>query len=54
MLYEVITKPEVFLVIGGHHATVVPEDFNESAFDLVVIGEGVVALREILRRNNFV
>ncbi|MHB8709035.1 MAG: B12-binding domain-containing radical SAM protein [Desulfuromonadales bacterium] len=42
-------RPQVFLVIGGHHATVVPEDFNDSAFDLVVIGEGVVALREILR-----
>ncbi|NJC88729.1 MAG: radical SAM protein [Desulfuromonas sp.] len=41
--------PETFLVVGGHHATVVPEDFNDSAFDLVVIGEGVVALREILR-----
>lgn len=36
------------LVIGGHHATVSPEDFNDSAFDLVVIGEGVVAFREIL------
>lgn len=42
-------RPETFLMIGGHHATVVPEDFNNSAFDLVVIGEGVVALREILR-----
>jgi radical SAM superfamily enzyme YgiQ (UPF0313 family) len=40
--------PKIFLVIGGHHATVVPEDFNDSAFDLVVIGEGVIALREIL------
>lgn len=42
-------KPQAFLVIGGHHATVAPADFNDSAFDLVVIGEGVVALREILR-----
>ena len=42
-------SPGTFLVIGGHHATVVPEDFNDSAFDLVVIGEGVMALREILR-----
>jgi len=42
-------RPETFLVIGGHHATVVPEDFNDNTFDLVVIGEGVVALREILR-----
>jgi len=41
--------PDVLLIVGGHHATVCPEDFNDSAFDLVVIGEGVVALQEILR-----
>jgi radical SAM superfamily enzyme YgiQ (UPF0313 family) len=40
--------PQAILVIGGHHATVRPEDFNDGAFDLVVIGEGVVALKEIL------
>ena len=40
--------PKAFFVIGGHHATVRPADFNESGFDAVVIGEGVVALREIL------
>ncbi len=36
-----------FLVIGGHHATVKPDDFNDPVFDLVVIGEGVEALRHI-------
>lgn len=41
--------PGVFVVVGGHHATVRPEDFNESAIDAVVIGEGVFTLREILR-----
>jgi len=41
--------PEVVLIAGGHHATVCPEDFNDSSFDLVVIGEGVIALQEILR-----
>lgn len=40
--------PETFLVIGGHHATVVPEDFNYSAFNAVVIGEGVFTLRALL------
>ena len=36
-----------FVVVGGHHATVRPTDFNVSSVDLVVIGEGVVSLREI-------
>lgn len=42
-------RPEALLIIGGHHATVRPVDFSDSAYNLVVIGEGVVALREILR-----
>lgn len=41
--------PEVVIVVGGHHATVQPEDFNETTIDVVVIGEGVFALREIVR-----
>ena len=39
--------PELFVVVGGHHATVQPEDFNEPDIDVVVIGEGVFTLREI-------
>ncbi|MDP1613241.1 MAG: radical SAM protein [Sulfuritalea sp.] len=41
--------PAVCIVVGGHHATVRPEDFNTPGIDAVVIGEGVFALREILR-----
>lgn len=41
--------PDVLLAVGGHHATVRPGDFAGSEFDVVVAGEGVVALREILR-----
>ncbi len=41
--------PAPFIVVGGHHATVKPEDFNDPVFDLVVIGEGVEALRQIAR-----
>jgi radical SAM superfamily enzyme YgiQ (UPF0313 family) len=41
--------PGTFVVAGGHHATVSPEDFNEPCFDMVVIGEGVFTLREIVR-----
>jgi hopanoid C-3 methylase len=40
--------PAVRIVVGGHHATVRPEDFNSPAIDAVVIGEGVFALREIV------
>jgi len=41
-------NPKVLIVVGGHHATVQPVDFNDSHIDAVVIGEGVFALREIL------
>ncbi len=41
--------PEIFVVVGGHHATVRPADFNGPSINLVVIGEGVVALQEVVR-----
>lgn len=41
-------------VIGGHHATVSPDDFADSDFDLIVIGEGGVnAMREITLAHSF-
>jgi radical SAM superfamily enzyme YgiQ (UPF0313 family) len=40
--------PDALLVIGGHHATVAPQDFGGPEFDAVVIGEGVFTLREIM------
>lgn len=42
-------SPKLLVVVGGHHATVQPEDFNVPSIDVVVIGEGVVTLREIVR-----
>jgi radical SAM superfamily enzyme YgiQ (UPF0313 family) len=42
-------SPELLVVVGGHHATVRPEDFNVPAIDVVVVGEGVFTLREIAR-----
>ena len=39
---------EVLIIVGGHHATVRPTDFNDARIDVVVIGEGVFTLREIL------
>ncbi len=44
-----VLLPNSLVVVGGHHATVSPVDFNDPAIDAVVIGEGVVALREIMR-----
>ena len=38
----------ITVVVGGHHATVAPEDFNEPAIDVVVRGEGVVSLCAIV------
>lgn len=43
------SSPGVLIVVGGHHATVQPEDFNSPDIDVLVIGEGVFALREIVR-----
>lgn len=43
-------NPICTTVVGGHHATVLPEDFFEPAIDFVVMGEGVAPFQEILRR----
>lgn len=49
--------PTPFVVVGGHHATVRPADFNVSSVDLIAIGEGVTTLRQIVAdfpaRQNF-
>ena len=41
-------NPNILIVVGGHHATVQPKDFNDAHIDVVVIGEGVFTLREIV------
>jgi radical SAM superfamily enzyme YgiQ (UPF0313 family) len=43
-------KPEALTVVGGHHATIAPEDFASSYIDLIVMGEGVFAFQEIVTR----
>ena len=40
--------PKCAVIVGGHHATLLPEDFFEPAVDYVVSGEGVRPLRAIL------
>lgn len=41
-------RPEARVVVGGHHATLMPEDFFEPQVDFVVCGEGVGPLRRLL------
>ncbi len=42
--------PEIFTIVGGHHATVAPADFLIPDIDLVVMGEGVFIFKEIISR----
>jgi len=43
-------NPKVLTVVGGHHATIMPEDFISDYIDLIVIGEGIFTFREIVNR----
>lgn len=43
-------KPNTLTIVGGHHATIVPEDFLSPFIDLIVMGEGVFAFQEIVTR----
>jgi radical SAM superfamily enzyme YgiQ (UPF0313 family) len=43
-------NPQILTVVGGHHATVEPNDFRLPSIDLVVAGEGVWAFKEIIAR----
>src|SRR5262249_20258608 len=40
--------PSCITIAGGHHATLLPEDFFEPYMDYVVVGEGVKPFRKIL------
>ena len=44
-------KSRTLTVVGGHHATVMPADFASPHIDLIVVGEGVFAFREIVERH---
>ncbi|RPI55624.1 MAG: radical SAM protein [Chloroflexi bacterium] len=43
-------NPQVLTVVGGHHATVAPQDFASPDIDVIVMGEGVFPFQEILAR----
>lgn len=42
-------RPACWTVAGGHHATLLPEDYFASEVDFVVSGEGVRPFRQLLR-----
>jgi radical SAM superfamily enzyme YgiQ (UPF0313 family) len=42
-------RPSCVTVVGGHHATIMPEDFFVPEVSFVVSGEGVAPLRRLLR-----
>jgi radical SAM superfamily enzyme YgiQ (UPF0313 family) len=42
--------PGCVTVVGGHHATLLPDDYFHTYVDYVVVGEGVETLRAILAR----
>jgi hopanoid C-3 methylase len=41
-------SPEVFTVVGGHHATLVPEDFLLPQVDVIALGEAELMFRELV------
>jgi len=38
----------ILTVVGGHHATLMPQDFNKEFVDAIVIGEGEITFPELL------
>ena len=38
----------IITIVGGHHATLLPEDFFEPSIDYVVVGEGITAFKDII------
>lgn len=40
-------SPHLLTVVGGHHATILPQDFFNENIDVVVIGEGVAPFKKI-------
>lgn len=41
-------NPGVLTVVGGYHASLAPDDFNDPFVDVIVIGEGIFTFKEVL------
>ncbi|HON91509.1 MAG TPA: radical SAM protein [Sedimentisphaerales bacterium] len=42
-------SPEVFTVVGGHHATLLPQDFSLPQVDAIAIGDGEMVFASLVR-----
>jgi len=43
-------NPDIVTIVGGHHATVMTEDFYMPFIDIIVVGQGIFPFREIVER----
>lgn len=43
-------SPELFVVVGGHHATMCPADFNVPFVDAILMGDGERTIRNLVNR----
>lgn len=43
-------KPNCLTVVGGVHASIVPEDFADTSINIVVLGDGTTKFREIVEQ----
>jgi hopanoid C-3 methylase len=43
-------RPEALTMVGGHHPTLTPEEFDEPYIDVIVQGEGEHTMREVMQR----
>ncbi len=41
--------PASYIIVGGHHATVLPQDYNLNCFDAIVRGEGCAPFNTIVK-----
>ena len=41
-------SPAIYTIVGGHHATLRPQDFQQQDIDFIAIGEGVAPLSQLL------
>lgn len=41
---------DIFVVVGGHHATMCPADFNVPCVDAILMGDGERAIRHLARK----
>jgi radical SAM superfamily enzyme YgiQ (UPF0313 family) len=41
-------EPKILTVVGGYHASLAPNDFNDHDIDVIVIGEGIFTFKDVV------